>query len=97
MRRAYLRLDVVTLPRAGQYPAPLSAEQPLQLLRRVRVRHGGVDDEAVLGALLRHEDSVLEDELSHLGMLEYLAAHAARRHLVQLPPLAELGARLLKG
>src|SRR4051794_34597579 len=97
MRRAYLRLDVVTLPRSVQYPAPLSGEQPPQLLRRVRVRCGRVDDEAVLGALLRLEDRVIEDELSDLRMLEHLAPHAAGRHLVELPPFAELGAGLLKG
>jgi hypothetical protein len=50
----------------------------------------------VLGAILRHEDRVLEDELSDLRMFEHLAPHAARRHLVKLPPFAELGARLLK-
>ena len=73
------------------------AEQALELLQRVRLRRGCVDDEAMLGALLRHEDRVLEDELADLRVVEDLAAHAARCDLVQLPPLAELGARLLKG
>src|SRR3954451_14389701 len=71
-------------------------EQLRELLGGVGLGGRRVEDEPLLGGLLRPEDRVLEDELAGGWMPNDLAPDAAGRHLVQVPPLPELRAALLE-
>src|SRR5919108_551446 len=72
-------------------------EQLGELLLGVGLGRRRVEDQALLRVLLGAEDRMLEDELAGGRMLNGLAPDAAGRHLVQVPPLAELRASLLQG
>src|SRR5215216_907649 len=71
-------------------------QQLLELLRSVRHGDRRVEDQALLGALLRVEDGMFEDELADLWMPQHLPPDPTRGDLVELPPFAELRARLLE-